>query len=140
MYWILVAWFTFVLWLSARAEHVRADRHTFTSVAVPDSGLTYVKNSGICETTPGVGQMSGYINVTENASIVCYPFGARWFKSLIPSSGSGSSKLAVRRKPHLSRCGTDEELLGWLKADRLSRLNGGPGEPRACLGFAQPQI
>ncbi|KAJ7322923.1 alpha/beta-hydrolase [Mycena albidolilacea] len=77
MYWILVAWFTFVLWLSARAEHVRADRHTFTSVAVPDSGLTYVKNSGICETTPGVGQMSGYINVTENASIWFWFFEAR---------------------------------------------------------------
>lgn len=30
------------------------------------SSLSYVKNSGICETTPGVNQYSGYLDVGTN--------------------------------------------------------------------------
>ncbi|KAJ7636956.1 Alpha/Beta hydrolase protein [Roridomyces roridus] len=52
-------------------------RHTFASRAVQDSGLTYTKNSGICETTPGVGQISGYINIASNASMWFWFFEAR---------------------------------------------------------------
>ena len=29
-----------------------------------------MKNSGVCETTPGVEQISGYINVGQNMSMV----------------------------------------------------------------------
>ena len=32
--------------------------------------IRYVKNSGICETTPNVTQISGYINVGTNMSMV----------------------------------------------------------------------
>ena len=32
--------------------------------------LRYVANSGICETTPGVKQYSGYIDVGTNMSMV----------------------------------------------------------------------
>jgi hypothetical protein len=34
------------------------------------TGIRYVKNSGICETTPGVKQVSGYIDVGKNMSMV----------------------------------------------------------------------
>lgn len=45
---------------------------TFNSVLQKDIGLRFVKNSGICETTPGVDQISGYIDVGKNMSMVCY--------------------------------------------------------------------
>lgn len=35
-----------------------------------DVGLRFVADSGVCETTPGVHQMSGYIDVGENMSTV----------------------------------------------------------------------
>jgi len=35
-----------------------------------DVKLRYVVDSGVCETTPGVHQMSGYIDVGENMSMV----------------------------------------------------------------------
>ncbi len=35
----------------------------FTSPGNPDISLQFVADSGVCETTPGVHQMSGYINV-----------------------------------------------------------------------------
>lgn len=36
----------------------------FTSKADPNVGLRFVSDSGVCETTPGVHQMSGYIDVS----------------------------------------------------------------------------
>ncbi|KAI1104639.1 putative carboxypeptidase S1 [Jackrogersella minutella] len=41
------------------------------------SKLAYVKNSGICETTPGVNQYSGYISVGENMNMWFWYFEAR---------------------------------------------------------------
>ena len=35
--------------------------------AATKSSLEYVTNSGICETTPGVNQYSGYLNYGEHA-------------------------------------------------------------------------
>ena len=35
--------------------------------AATKSSLEYVTNSGICETTPGVNQYSGYLNYGESA-------------------------------------------------------------------------
>ncbi|KAJ7731111.1 alpha/beta-hydrolase [Mycena maculata] len=73
---MLDAW---VLWLSfgVGCVHAISSRHTFKSAAVQDSGLTYVKNSGICETTPGVDQISGYIDIASNASMWFWFFAAR---------------------------------------------------------------
>jgi len=34
------------------------------------TGIRYVKNSGICETTPNVTQISGYIDIGSNMSMV----------------------------------------------------------------------
>jgi len=35
-----------------------------------DTNLTYVENSGICETTLGVHQVSGYVNVGPDLNMV----------------------------------------------------------------------
>lgn len=42
----------------------------FTSRKLKDTHLSYVKNSGVCETTPGVTQYSGYVEVGKNMSMV----------------------------------------------------------------------
>ncbi|KAJ8473161.1 hypothetical protein ONZ45_g16398 [Pleurotus djamor] len=44
--------------------------HTvFLSKRQEDVKLRFVKDSGVCETTPGVGQMSGYIDIGTNMSM-----------------------------------------------------------------------
>ncbi|KAF9445439.1 alpha/beta-hydrolase [Macrolepiota fuliginosa MF-IS2] len=45
--------------------------------AIYDGNLTYVKDSGICETTPGVHQVSGYINVSKDTYLWFWFFEAR---------------------------------------------------------------
>lgn len=42
----------------------------FTSTDNPELSLRFVSDSGVCETTPGVHQMSGYIDVGTNMSMV----------------------------------------------------------------------
>jgi hypothetical protein len=57
-------------WLSyhRRAKH----RHPAdeTDAAATSGNLTYVLDSGVCETTEGVHQVSGYINVTPDDQMV----------------------------------------------------------------------
>ena len=43
---------------------------TFNSTAQKDVGLRFIRNSGVCETTPGVEQLSGYIDFGANMSMV----------------------------------------------------------------------
>lgn len=50
---------------TTEAEHVEIQ-----SKAHNATGIRYVKNSGICETTPNVTQISGYIDVGTNMSMV----------------------------------------------------------------------
>ncbi|KAJ4245734.1 hypothetical protein NW762_013858 [Fusarium torreyae] len=45
--------------------------------AATKSSLKYVTNSGICETTPGVNQYSGYLNYGQNTSMWFWFFEAR---------------------------------------------------------------
>ena len=45
-------------------------RGEFSSQLVQDGKLRYVRNSGVCETTPGVEQLSGYVDVGKNMSMV----------------------------------------------------------------------
>ncbi|KAI0760887.1 Alpha/Beta hydrolase protein [Trametes elegans] len=40
-------------------------------------GMRYVRNSGVCETTPGVQQVSGYVDVAANKSLFFWFFEAR---------------------------------------------------------------
>lgn len=46
------------------------DFRTFESQVYPNVGLRFVRNSGVCETTPGVNQLSGYIDFGTNMSMV----------------------------------------------------------------------
>jgi len=66
--------FRFPLWLCL-ASYVYAitsvEYTTFDSVAQPDTKLRYVSDSGVCETTPGVHQKSGYVDVADTQHIVC---------------------------------------------------------------------
>ena len=68
---------------SSSAAHVRVNKiitnpsvsdvhRTVFKHAATKSSLDYVTNSGICETTPGVNQYSGYLNYGEHAEIYCH--------------------------------------------------------------------
>ncbi|KAJ7092784.1 alpha/beta-hydrolase [Mycena belliarum] len=54
-----------------------AVKHKFKSELQADVALRFVNNSGICETTPGVHQMSGYVDIGENMSIWFWFFASR---------------------------------------------------------------
>ncbi|KAF8524561.1 alpha/beta-hydrolase [Hysterangium stoloniferum] len=52
--------------------------HTeFKSTRLPNTGLRFVENSGVCETTPGVHTVSGYIDIAKNQSLWFWFFAAR---------------------------------------------------------------
>ncbi|KAJ7059266.1 alpha/beta-hydrolase [Mycena amicta] len=51
--------------------------HKFTSQVQEATTLRFVNNSGICETTPGVHQMSGYVDIGTGMSIWFWFFAAR---------------------------------------------------------------
>ncbi|RSL56919.1 hypothetical protein CEP53_006650 [Fusarium sp. AF-6] len=66
--------------------------------AATDSKLEYVSNSGICETTPGVDQHSGYLSVGKNHSMWFWFFEARNDASNAPlvlwlNGGPGCSSM-----------------------------------------------
>ena len=42
----------------------------FVSQNLADTKLRFVRNSGVCETTPGVDQLSGYVDIGTNMSMV----------------------------------------------------------------------
>ncbi len=46
---------------------------SFQSTQNTGVGLRYVSDSGICETTPGVHQTSGYIDIEPNMHLVSRP-------------------------------------------------------------------
>ncbi|KAJ7178167.1 alpha/beta-hydrolase [Mycena filopes] len=52
-------------------------RTVFSSQIQDNVSLRFVNNSGICETTPGVHQMSGYVDIGTNMSIWFWFFAAR---------------------------------------------------------------
>lgn len=56
--------------LNIDTNELRTTQFTFRSRIQTDTSLRYVANSGICETTPGVNQYSGYIEVGKNMSMV----------------------------------------------------------------------
>lgn len=67
-----------ISWLAAYAVALPAGEFQDTTPSVvkfksklqPDVGLRFVQNSGVCETTPGVNQMSGYIDFGTDMSMV----------------------------------------------------------------------
>lgn len=60
---------------------------TFVSAVQDGVNLNYVENSGICETTPGVQQVSGYVNVGTNMSMVCVRF-SQWEDQTFSKGGA----------------------------------------------------
>ena len=80
MEYFLSVWATLVAICTLTAASVGAvavaqrdgpEYETFTSTTQPGVGLRFIRNSGVCETTPGVGQLSGYIDFGQNMSMVC---------------------------------------------------------------------
>ncbi|RPD60581.1 alpha/beta-hydrolase [Lentinus tigrinus ALCF2SS1-7] len=49
----------------------------FKSNIIADTQVRYVRNSGVCETTPGVNQWSGYLDIGTNMSMWFWFFEAR---------------------------------------------------------------
>ncbi|KAJ7114342.1 serine carboxypeptidase [Mycena epipterygia] len=71
---------------------------TVQSFATKPGALRVVENSGVCETTPGVYQASGYGDLTSSKSIFFWYFAARNNPSTAPLSlwfngGPGSSSM-----------------------------------------------
>ncbi|KAI9070300.1 alpha/beta-hydrolase [Trametes sanguinea] len=82
------------------AEALQSSRGEFTSNLLKDSDvkLQFVRNSGVCETTPGVGQLSGYVNVGTNMSMWFWFFEARQNPETAPftlwlNGGPGCSSM-----------------------------------------------
>ena len=55
-----------------RVSYMQKDgvKYTVFDHAATGASLQYVTNSGICETTPGVNQYSGYLSVGDNMNMV----------------------------------------------------------------------
>jgi hypothetical protein len=47
--------------------------HTVLKLRATNASLDFVKNSGICETTPGVNQYSGYLDVGSKSELLVKP-------------------------------------------------------------------
>ena len=100
----------------------------FVSKSQPDTKLRFVKNSGVCETTRGVDQISGYIDVGTNMSMVSLLYlQERWSLSSAPYSGSGFSRRERILRLHLSLFGGVFSFYAVRLSLKTRRLNGGPG-------------
>jgi hypothetical protein len=88
-------------WLQSRGTNFTVYEHAATGTK-----LQYVSNSGICETTAGVNQYSGYSSVgktrfqTRNPITMLMPV-----QHQTPICGSGSLKLETIRQPLLWQFG-----------------------------------
>ncbi|EJD01971.1 alpha/beta-hydrolase [Fomitiporia mediterranea MF3/22] len=84
---------------SPLVNHDLAPVHNvFMSKRQDDTKLRFVKDSGVCETTPGVGQISGYIDVGPNMSMWFWFFEARHDPETAPftlwlNGGPGCSSM-----------------------------------------------
>lgn len=82
----------------------------FTSPSNPDISLRFVADSGVCESTPGVHQMSGYIDVGTNMSMVCgLSSPSRWAQLPLNRRLSGSGSSNQERRLRLPR-----SHFGWI--------------------------
>lgn len=96
--------------IGTTASHVRKGGVTYNVFehAATGARLEYVNNSGICETTKGVNQYSGYLSVGENQNMFF------WYGSSLSMSQlwkhltgwSGSSRVATTRNRRRSLPGS----------------------------------
>lgn len=94
--------------IGARSQDMGAPPafNVFKSKNNPDTQIRFIKDSGVCETTPGVGQLSGYIDIGTNMSMVRSDLISDFcFAETVIFSGSGSLKLAMTPILHRSRFG-----------------------------------
>jgi hypothetical protein len=73
-----------------------------------DAGLRFVENSGVCETTPGVHTVSGYIDIAKNQSLVGdsgYIVAGWCNKWTFAPSGFGSLRPVKTQRLHRSHYG-----------------------------------
>lgn len=87
-----------VLALRTLASPLQPVRFTQTSANLDGISIRFVNNSGICETTPNVQQMSGYIDVGPNMSMWFWFFEARESPETAPftlwlNGGPGCSSM-----------------------------------------------
>lgn len=78
--------------------------YTVFEHAATGAKLEFVTNSGICETTAGVNQYSGYLSVGTNMNMCKWKRLALlcpYFDELMRRQGSGSSSLATAQPPLL---------------------------------------
>ena len=70
---LIVAWAMLLHFVTAapRSSSLTTSVYSlFESQTQDDLKLRFIKNSGVCETTPGVQQMSGYVDIGTNMSMV----------------------------------------------------------------------
>lgn len=79
--------------------------------AATGSKLQYVHNSGVCETTPGVNQYSGYLTPEPGMNM--------WFWYFLPAKGSSQHNLIHARFFEARNNASTAPLAAWF--------NGGPG-------------
>ncbi|KAH8993894.1 carboxypeptidase-like protein S1 [Lactarius hatsudake] len=82
-----------------RSYHIKdGAKYTVFEHAATGATLSFVTNSGVCETTPGVNQYSGYVSVGKNMSMWFWFFEARNSPSTAPlamwlNGGPGCSSM-----------------------------------------------
>jgi len=103
----------------------------FTSQKNNGTKLRYVNDSGVCETTSGVHQVSGYVDIGTNMSIVrAIQNTVNILLMFFLLSGSGSLNLATHRKHLHSLCGVGIRIcsaMALLIFLSYRAVNGGPG-------------
>ncbi|TVY39421.1 Carboxypeptidase [Lachnellula occidentalis] len=90
--------------------------HTIFEHDATGATIDYVKNSGICETTPGVNQYSGYFSVGKNMSMWFWFFEARHDSDSAPlalwlNGGPGCSSMIALFQARLNHPSIDFESL-----------------------------
>jgi carboxypeptidase C (cathepsin A) len=80
------------------AEVHEGTNYTVFEHAATSAKLSFVTNSGICETTPGVNQYSGYLSVGDNMNMWFWFFESRSSPSTAPlamwlNGGPGCSSM-----------------------------------------------
>ncbi|KAL0945855.1 hypothetical protein HGRIS_012138 [Hohenbuehelia grisea] len=106
--WLLPIWSVAILLTQALVHAtpvielepvIASPEHTiFESQVQQDVKLRFVRNSGVCETTPGVNQISGYIEVGTNMSMWFWFFESRHNPETAPftlwlNGGPGCSSM-----------------------------------------------
>lgn len=81
--------------------------YTVFEHAATGATIEFVTNSGICETTPGVNQYSGYLSVGTNMNMYVISSLADCFR-LMDEGGSGSSRPEATLRQHRSLPGSTE--------------------------------